>query len=97
MVAPPDRTPFPQSPFHGSVDCCVPYLPTLKPHATARDFGVHPMSGAVSKVAVPVRRSCSTKRSELDPSGSAPGFGLSLGMFSKNQSLARLLVSFCQL
>jgi len=55
------------------------------------------MSGIVSRVVVPVRRSCSTNWSELEPSGSAPGLGLSFGRFSKYQSLAWLLVSFCQL
>src|SRR5262249_41188957 len=94
---PPGVSPFPQSGCHGSVDCCAPYLATPKPHATARDFGVQPIVGTVMRVAVPVRRTCSTKRSAADPSGSELGFGLSEGMFSKYQSAAWLPVSFCQL
>ncbi len=88
---------MPQFGCHGSVDCWAPYFDTPKPQLIARDFGVHPISGTVSSVAVPVRRSCSTNSSASEPFGSAPGFGLSLGMFSKYQSAARLLVSFCQL
>lgn len=60
-------------------------------------MGTQPRSGAVNSVLVPVRRSCSTKRSAADPFGRAAGFGLSSGMFSKYQSPPVLCVSFCQL
>ena len=35
----------------------------LKEYGVARDFGVQPISGIVMRVAVPVRRSCSTNSS----------------------------------
>src|ERR1700675_3797443 len=90
-------TPLPQSDRHGSVDCCAPYLATPNPHAYARPCGVQPMSGTVSSVAVPVRRSWSTNWALIEPLGRAAGFALSFGMFSKYQSKAWLLVSVCQL
>jgi hypothetical protein len=60
----------------------------------ARSFGVQPIIGTVSRGSAPTARASSTKTSVLEPSGSAPGFALSSGMLKKNQSEARLLVSF---
>jgi hypothetical protein len=54
--------------------------------------------GTVMIVFVPVRLSCSTKRSAVEPSGNErPSVGSGFGMFSKYQSLPVLLTSICQL
>ena len=75
------------------MDCCGPYLATLKPQAWARAFGVHPISGTVMMLSVPCRRFWPMNWSAVDPFGSAAGLVTVLGMFSKYQSLARLAVS----
>ncbi len=90
---PSGLTPLPQSGAQGSVDCCGPYFATLNPQAFARSLGAQPIRGRVRIVPVPVRTSWSVNRSVSEPSGSSPGSGLSPGMFSKYQSLARFVVS----
>ncbi len=89
--------PSPQSVAHGSTDCCSPYLATLNPHALARSLATQPSSGTVRMLWVPVVLFRSTNLSVSEPSGRSPGLGLSLGMFSKYQSEARLVVSLRKL
>jgi hypothetical protein len=51
----------------------------------------------VSITRAPIARPCATNWSAAEPSGSRAGSGWSFGMFSKNQSAARLEASFRQL
>src|SRR4249920_3760732 len=68
MFEPSGRTPLPQSLLYGFTSFCAPYFAMLNPHARSR-LVVHPISGMVPIVSVPVRRSCATVLLKSELSG----------------------------
>ena len=71
----------------------APYLVTEKPQRSCRSMGTKPSVGMVMTEAADAAKVVSMSRSEAEVLGGST-WSASLGMFSKNQSLARFINPF---